>query len=246
MPAATIARLYYEPELAPHAATPEAMDRYLRTMRDELVTLALRHGSSVLADHLKNSIRQHGSAKLTAVTLRWLNRRRRWRPPSRPQVTPPVHLWFRPLVARRVGGEGITTLGALVDYCNARGGSWWRAVPRIGALRARSSRGCAITSQPSACAWPRMSTRRRWYPPPAHRPPSWWAATRAHRAWHRSSDRRCRPRYRRGGGGGDGSHRSTNRAAVFAFIRAPHDLAAIQPPVRCLKARKVAENSRSA
>ncbi|WP_244221237.1 hypothetical protein [Paraburkholderia aromaticivorans] len=48
------------------------------------------------------------------------------------------------------------------------------------------------------------------------------------------------------GGGGDGSHRSTNRAAVFAFIRAPHDLTAIQPPVRCLKARKVAENSRSA
>jgi integrase len=25
----------------------------------------------------------------------------------------------------------------LVEYCNARGGSWWRSVPRIGALRAR-------------------------------------------------------------------------------------------------------------
>jgi hypothetical protein len=47
LPAATIARLYYDPELAPHAATPEAMDRYLRTMRDELVQLALLHGSPV-------------------------------------------------------------------------------------------------------------------------------------------------------------------------------------------------------
>jgi hypothetical protein len=34
------------------------------------VQLALLHGSPVLADHLKASIRQHGSAKLTAVTLR--------------------------------------------------------------------------------------------------------------------------------------------------------------------------------
>jgi hypothetical protein len=70
LPAATIARLYYDPKLAPHAATPEAMDRYLRTMRDELVQLALLHGSPVLAGHLKASVRQHGSAKLTAVTLR--------------------------------------------------------------------------------------------------------------------------------------------------------------------------------
>lgn len=46
------------------------MERYLRTMRDDLVQLALRHGSPVLADHLKASIRQHGSAKLTAMTLR--------------------------------------------------------------------------------------------------------------------------------------------------------------------------------
>ncbi|KND54523.1 Integrase [Candidatus Paraburkholderia kirkii] len=46
------------------------MERFLGTMRDDLVHLALLHDSSVLADHLKASIRQHGSAKLTAMTLR--------------------------------------------------------------------------------------------------------------------------------------------------------------------------------
>ncbi|HZZ04098.1 hypothetical protein [Paraburkholderia sp.] len=61
VPAATIARLYYDPELAPQAASADAMERYLRTMRDALVQLALRHGSPVLAEHLKASVRQPGS-----------------------------------------------------------------------------------------------------------------------------------------------------------------------------------------
>jgi hypothetical protein len=71
---AVIARRYYDaedPQQLPRAATPEAMAKYLRAMRDALVQLAILNGSPVLADHLKVSIRQHGSAKLTAVTL-WM------------------------------------------------------------------------------------------------------------------------------------------------------------------------------
>nr|WP_309789584.1 phage integrase family protein [Caballeronia sp. LZ019] len=113
------------------------MERYLRTMRDDLVQLALRHGSSVLADHLKASIKQHGSAKLTAMTLRMVEQASTLAA-AVPLAAHPVHLWFRPLVAQRLNGEGIGTLGGLIDYCNARGGSWWRSVPRIGALRARA------------------------------------------------------------------------------------------------------------
>jgi integrase len=137
LPASTIARLYYDPERSPHAASAEAMGRFLGTMRDDLVHLALLHGSSVLADHLKASIRQHGSAKLTAMTLRMVEQASTLAA-AVPLMTHPVHLWFRPLIAQRLNGEGIGTLGALIDYCNARGGSWWRSVPRIGALRART------------------------------------------------------------------------------------------------------------
>ena len=55
LPAATIARLDYDPERAPHAVSADAMERHLRTIRDDLVQLALLHGSFVLADHLKAS-----------------------------------------------------------------------------------------------------------------------------------------------------------------------------------------------
>ena len=41
-----------------------------RQMLDTLVQLALAHGSTVLADHLRASIKQHGQPKLTAVTFR--------------------------------------------------------------------------------------------------------------------------------------------------------------------------------
>jgi hypothetical protein len=44
----------------------------------------------------------------------------------------------RPLVAQRRAGEGIATLGELAVHCNRRRGNWWRSVPRIGLLRART------------------------------------------------------------------------------------------------------------
>lgn len=67
---AVIARTYYDPDDDPHAVTPGAMERHLKTMLDTLVTPALAHGSTALAEHLRASVRQHGHAKLTAVTFR--------------------------------------------------------------------------------------------------------------------------------------------------------------------------------
>jgi integrase len=134
--AGVIARRYYDPDTTPHAATPETLARYLRTMLDDLVQLALRNGSAALAAHLKTSIKQHGSAKLTAVTLRMVEQASTLAAAA-PSLEHPVGLWFRPLVTKRLVGEGIDTLGELVDFCNSHGGSWWRSVPRIGPQRAR-------------------------------------------------------------------------------------------------------------
>jgi integrase len=131
-----IARRYFDPDTTPHAATPETLARYLRTMLDDLVQLALRNGSAVLAAHLKASIKQHGSAKLTAVTLRMVEQASTLAAAA-PSLDHPVGLWFRPLVTKRLIGEGIHTLGQLVDFCNSHGGSWWRSMPRIGPQRAR-------------------------------------------------------------------------------------------------------------
>lgn len=41
VPLPTIARLYYDPESSPHAATTDSLKRYLRDMRDEHLRLAL-------------------------------------------------------------------------------------------------------------------------------------------------------------------------------------------------------------
>ena len=134
--AGVIARRYYDPDTTPHAATPETLARYLRTMLDDLVQLALRNGSAALASHLKASIKQHGSAKLTAVTLRMVEQASTLAVAA-PSLDHQVGLWFRPLVTKRLVGEGIDTLGELVDFCNSHGGSWWRSTPRIGPQRAR-------------------------------------------------------------------------------------------------------------
>ena len=133
-----IAHRYYDPddrEVSPQAASADAMGRFLRTMLDDLVQLALRNGSAALAAHLKASIKQHGSAKLTAVTLRMVEQASVLAAAA-PAADHHVGLWLRPLVTKRLTAERITTLGELVAYCNSHGGSWWRSVPRIGAGRA--------------------------------------------------------------------------------------------------------------
>ncbi|MCX5544687.1 site-specific integrase [Paraburkholderia sp. CNPSo 3076] len=136
LPPATIARTYYDSDEDPHAATPGAMERYLRDMLATLVDLAIEHGSPVLADHLKASIKKHGSARLTAGSLKMVEEAARLAVAT-PAAAHGIGMWFRPMVARYLKGRGVATLGDLVAYCNARGGSWWRSVPRIGPGRAR-------------------------------------------------------------------------------------------------------------
>ncbi|MBK5125896.1 tyrosine-type recombinase/integrase [Burkholderia sp. R-69980] len=237
---AAIARRYYDaddPELAPHAATPEAMARYLGAMRDELVRLALINGSSVLAEHLKTSIRKHGSAKLTAVTLRMVEQAAQLAAAA-PVPAHGVGLWFRPLVARRLTAEGITTLQELVDHCNRHGGSWWRSVPRIGPLRARTI--VAWLRRHEATLGARVDADvdvRLLVPEPGtgqgEGPRSGQGTVvviggppEAPRL--APFERLAVPVELSGGEGAHGTgKRGTNRATAFAFIRAPHDLAAI-------------------
>ncbi|MFM0091663.1 site-specific integrase [Paraburkholderia sediminicola] len=136
VPAPTIARLYFTEDEDGHEPTPGWVESYLRRMQAELVELAIEHGSPVLADHLKASARAHGSARLTSISLKMVEEAASLAV-ARPSAAHGVGMWFRPLVARRLKSEGVATLGELIDFCNRRGGSWWRAVPRIGAGRAR-------------------------------------------------------------------------------------------------------------
>src|SRR5476651_22336 len=132
---AVIARTYFDPDQDSCAATPSAMERHLRTMLDGLVKVAIEHGSAALAEHLRASVKKHGEPKLTAVTFRMVTEAATLAAAA-PAPDRSIGRWFRPRVASRLKGEGITTLGELIAFCNRRGGSWWRSIPRIGAGRA--------------------------------------------------------------------------------------------------------------
>jgi integrase len=130
-----IARTYYDPDEDSFAATPSAMERHLRGMLDGLVKVAIEQGSPALADHLRASAKKHGEPKLTVVTFRMVTEAATLAAAA-PASGHAIGRWFRPRVASRLKGEGIATLGELIVFCNRRGGSWWRSVPRIGAGRA--------------------------------------------------------------------------------------------------------------
>jgi Phage integrase protein len=131
---AVIARTYYDGDEDSFAATPSAMERHLRTLLDGLVKVAIEQGSPALAEHLRSSIKKHGEPKLTAVTFRMVTEAAALAAAS-PAAGHSIGRWFRPRVAARLKGEGIATVGELIAFCNRRGGSWWRSVPRIGARR---------------------------------------------------------------------------------------------------------------
>ncbi|ONS19276.1 hypothetical protein A8E29_23070 [Burkholderia cenocepacia] len=215
IPAATIARRFYDVEDSAVPAEADAVEQHLMTMRDALVRLALLNGSAALADHLRASMRQHGEAKLTALTLRMVEDAAKLAAAA-PAADHAVALWFRPLIARRLAGEGIATLGELVAYCNRHGGSWWRSVPRIGPLRART-----------LVAWLRRheTTLGARVDADVDTAPLAPAPDRAIVVGPGSAalaplERLAAPVELSGAGG-------TNRAVGFPFIHAEHDLAAL-------------------
>lgn len=133
---ATIGRLYLGEDENGDPLTATAVECRMRDMQADLVALALEYGSPVLAEHLKASAKKHGSARLAAVSLKMVEQAAQLAV-AQPEATHAVGMWFRPLVAVRLKSRHIATLADLVAFCNARGGTWWRAVPRIGAGRAR-------------------------------------------------------------------------------------------------------------
>ncbi len=116
---AIIARTYYDVDEDSFAATPSAMDRHLRTMLDGLVKVAIEHGSAALAEHLRSSIKKHGQPKLTTVTFRMVTEAAALAAAS-PAANHAIGRWFRPRIASRLKGEGITTIGELIAFCNCQ------------------------------------------------------------------------------------------------------------------------------
>ncbi|MCX4151769.1 MULTISPECIES: site-specific integrase [Paraburkholderia] len=216
IPVGKIAQLYFDSDATPYHDEPEQLERFLRTMRDDLVQMAILHGSPVLADHLRASIAKHGSARLASVSLQMVEQASRLAVAA-PLAGHAVGLWFRPLIARHLAGEGIHTLAELVAVANRRGGSWWRAVPRIGPGRARvivawlrrhvDSLGVTVAADVDA-AEPLVAPGGTVVIGPAS-------------GQLAPLERMALPHALSG-------ERGTNRAPVFPYVRARHDLDAVR------------------
>ncbi len=216
VPIGKIARLYFDSDSTPYIEEPELLDRFLRTMRDDLVQLAILHGSPVLADHLRASIAKHGSARLASASLQMVQQASKLAV-AVPRADHAVGLWFRPLIARHLTAAGIGTLGNLVAFANRRGGSWWRSVPRIGLTRARvivawlrrhvDSLGVTVSADVDA-AEPLVAPGNTVVIEPAS-------------GQIAPLERMALPHALSG-------ERGTNRAPSFPYVRARHDLDAIR------------------
>ncbi len=106
----------------------QAIARIL-ALRDRLVQFALQHDRPEIADMFE-ALRGRSDVGMTRrvdalSSLEGLGQ-------GRPSSGHEVGLWFGPNLARRLTAAGIHKISDLASLANARGSSWWRAVPRIG------------------------------------------------------------------------------------------------------------------
>lgn len=108
----------------------QAIQRILG-LRDRLIQFALqheRHDIAEMFDALKGRSNTGMGRRVDALSqLERLGQ-------GTPRMDHAVGLWFGPSLARRLHAAGIGRIADLVALANRRGGGWWRAVPRIGAL----------------------------------------------------------------------------------------------------------------
>ncbi|CAG2146021.1 hypothetical protein LMG31506_03307 [Cupriavidus yeoncheonensis] len=106
----------------------QAIARIL-ALRDRLVQFALQHDRPEIAEMFE-ALRGRSDVGMTRrvdalSSLEGLGQ-------GRPASGHEVGLWFGPSLARRLTEAGIHKISDLASLANARGSSWWRAVPRIG------------------------------------------------------------------------------------------------------------------
>lgn len=131
MPAAMVVPRYLADETDDDEDGAESSLRILLALRDRMVQLAHLHGRADLAELLlAGPGRSNRGMDRRVDALAELERLGTAAP--RPQHG--VELWFAPALARRLRKAEIVTLNTLFALANQRGGAWWRAVPRIGAL----------------------------------------------------------------------------------------------------------------
>lgn len=107
------------------------LERFLIDMRNDLLERAIENNPH-FAEILK-SARQGGNMTVKALEILV---KAADAPKALPQLGDAISMWFRPKTVIALRHENLKTLADLVCIITRRGANWWRAIPRIGRLRA--------------------------------------------------------------------------------------------------------------
>ena len=128
LPLSKIASLYYSDD-APQLAF--GLERFLLAMRADLVDRAIAHNPA-LASILKNA---RAGGAITTKALEILVKAAE-APSPIPHPDQKLSLWLRPKTVNALAEERLITIRDLMTWITVRGSGWWRALPRIGRLKA--------------------------------------------------------------------------------------------------------------
>jgi integrase/recombinase XerC len=107
--------------------------RKILAVRDALMIRAQQHNCADLATLLEKPPR-HSDSGMSRAT-RALGELEALGVP-RPSPSHPVHLWFAPILARRLRAGNVHTVAELIKLSTDRGSGWWRGIPRVGVIAA--------------------------------------------------------------------------------------------------------------
>ena len=129
LPIAKISELYFV-EDAPQLKN--GLERFLLDMRADLIERAIFHNPA-LAHILKNAL---AGGIITTKALAILIQAAEAPKPT-PHPDQKLSQWVKPITAKALAQEKLITIQNLMDWIATRGTSWWRAIPRIGQLKAK-------------------------------------------------------------------------------------------------------------
>lgn len=145
VPLETITQLYYnEDDLAARSITsPADLGDWLTELRDHLAEkarIANPHLTQLLSDARTSNV---WSSSVVSYLVQASEQ-----DGSTARPTDAVSVWFKPRISGILRGEGVRTLEDLKHLLLTRGRNWWRAIPRVGAGRAKVIERW-LASQPS-------------------------------------------------------------------------------------------------
>lgn len=130
IPVGKVAELYYADD-APQVQ--RGLEQFLTAMRHDLIERAIV-ANPRFAEMLAKA-RQGGpiTAGMLDVLVRAADAK-----PSSPAPGDHIGQWLRSRLATQLSREGIQTLAELKALIESQGPTWWRPIPRVGALRAQA------------------------------------------------------------------------------------------------------------